>query len=167
MTYKNIRIKKKGGGFRTQRVRVLASGKYRFVKNPARARTKSRSRTVTRRKKSNPKRSVRRTARRRKKRRSRGGFTIPLAPIAGLAAGMATPIQKALDGDWVGALDKLAYNYAGVEGVEGGNPRFNPNGLQNGLVPLIIGAMVHKFVGGRPLNLNAMLARAKVPFIRI
>jgi len=46
--YKNIRIKKKGGGTRLQRVMVLASGKYKFVKNL----TKSRStRTKTTRKK--------------------------------------------------------------------------------------------------------------------
>lgn len=50
MTYKNIRIKKKGGGTRMQRVRVLASGKYRFVKNLGRKiRRKSKSRPKTRR----------------------------------------------------------------------------------------------------------------------
>lgn len=32
-TYKNITIKKRGGGTRLQRVQVLASGKYKFVKN--------------------------------------------------------------------------------------------------------------------------------------
>ncbi len=32
-SYKNIRIKKPGGGTRLQRVKVLASGKYKFVKN--------------------------------------------------------------------------------------------------------------------------------------
>lgn len=32
-TYKVITIKKKGGGTRRQRVQVLASGKYKFVKN--------------------------------------------------------------------------------------------------------------------------------------
>lgn len=31
--YKNIRIPKRGGGSRLQRVQVLASGKYKFVKN--------------------------------------------------------------------------------------------------------------------------------------
>ena len=35
VTYKNIRIKKRGGGTRLQRVQVLASGKYKFVKNTA------------------------------------------------------------------------------------------------------------------------------------
>mgnify|MGYP001406814875 FL=1 len=32
-TYKNITIPKRGGGTRKQRVQVLASGKYKFVKN--------------------------------------------------------------------------------------------------------------------------------------
>jgi len=32
-TYKNIRIKMRGGKTRLQRVQVLASGKYKFVKN--------------------------------------------------------------------------------------------------------------------------------------
>lgn len=36
-TFKNIRIKKRGGGTRLQRVQVLASGKYKFVKNLVRS----------------------------------------------------------------------------------------------------------------------------------
>jgi len=45
-TYKDIRIKKRGGGTRLQRVQVLASGKYKFVKNLVKGKgktTKSRS----------------------------------------------------------------------------------------------------------------------------
>ena len=49
MTYKNIRIKKRGGGTRLQRVQVLASGKYKFVKNTAR-------KAVSKARKSSPKR---------------------------------------------------------------------------------------------------------------
>jgi len=58
--FKNIRIRKKGGGSRLQRVQVLKSGKYKFVKNTnvkrasTRARTArktSRSRTLTKRRK--------------------------------------------------------------------------------------------------------------------
>jgi len=33
VTYKNIRVKMKGGKSRLQRVKVLANGQYRFVKN--------------------------------------------------------------------------------------------------------------------------------------
>jgi len=73
--YKNIRIKKKGGGTRTQRVRVLASGKYRFVKNPSRSsKIRGKVKKIYRR--------GRKIARRRKRRRS-NTFKIPLAPTLG------------------------------------------------------------------------------------
>ena len=50
-TYKNITVKKRGGGTRQQRVQVLASGKYKFVKNlGTRVRTKTRSVRKTARK---------------------------------------------------------------------------------------------------------------------
>lgn len=39
--FKNIRIKMKGGKSRLQRVQVLASGKYKFVKNLVRGRSAS------------------------------------------------------------------------------------------------------------------------------
>lgn len=42
-TYKNIRIKKRGGGTRLQRVQVLKNGKYKFVKNTSRKMTKKAS----------------------------------------------------------------------------------------------------------------------------
>jgi len=45
-TYKTITVPKRGGGTRRQRVQVLASGKYKFVKN--------KGTTRTRRKRSNP-----------------------------------------------------------------------------------------------------------------
>jgi hypothetical protein len=51
-TYKNIRIKMKNGKTRTQRVQVLASGKYKFVKNTGTKRTKSsKAKKTTRRRK--------------------------------------------------------------------------------------------------------------------
>jgi len=65
VTYKNITIKKKGGGTRKQRVQVLASGKYKFVKNLTKS-VKSRSpkKTKTTRRKNKPKRRNRNLARR-------------------------------------------------------------------------------------------------------
>ena len=42
-TFKNIRIKKRGGGTRLQRVQVLASGKYKFVKNLVKGKGKTTS----------------------------------------------------------------------------------------------------------------------------
>lgn len=50
--YKNIRIKKKGGGTRLQRVQVLASGKYKFVKNKKGSTKRSPKKRSTKKKRS-------------------------------------------------------------------------------------------------------------------
>lgn len=150
----------KGGKSRLQRVKVLASGKFKFVKNLTRSRSKSvRAKTSTKR------RSVRRMARR-KKHRSRK-MTIPMAPLIGLGVGMTSgPLGSAVDhalaGNFSDAMATLAHNYLGLH-----SNTFDARRLQNGLVPLVIGGLVHKFVGGSPLNINRMLASAGVPFIRI
>ena len=154
--YKNIRVKKRGGGTRLQRVKVLASGKYKFVKNP-------KTRRTTRKTSEKPrKRSVRRTARR--KRRRKRGMTIPLAVVGGLAAGLAEPAQKLLEGDFEYALALLSRNYTGFRP---GTGTWEPAYLRNGMLPLVAGLLVHKFVGGSPLNLNKTLAASGIPFIRI
>jgi hypothetical protein len=85
--YKNIRIKKKGGGYRTQRVQVLASGKYKFVKN------KKTSTKRTKAKKSSPTRRKKTVARRKSKkgRRAKRYTTISiLGDIAPLGWGYMT-----------------------------------------------------------------------------
>lgn len=158
--FKNITIKKKGGGTRTQRVKVLASGKYKFVKNIK----KSRSSNPRPKKKARKVRSVA------KRKRRRQGFSIPLAPIAGLACGLLTnsqgwsPVEFALAGNWQFAVAALAQNYLGFDPISG---KIDLLMMKNGTLPLVLGLMIHKFVGGRPLNANAMLARAGVPLIRI
>lgn len=94
-------------------------------------------------------------------------MTLPLAPLVGLAAGLSYPVDRALQGKWVGTdsfLDNLAYNYTGYIPSE---MRWDGMGLLRGVVPLVAGLMVHKFVGGKPLNFNGMLAKSKVPFLRI
>jgi len=79
--FKNIKIKMKGGKSRIQRVMVLASGKFRFVKNKRksdRVPTKKRTKSNKKRRKSQP---IRTTSKRSpsvaKKRfaRARKGFT--------------------------------------------------------------------------------------------
>lgn len=91
-------------------------------------------------------------------------MTIPLAPFAGLFAGLAEPIQYAMGGDVQSAGIQLSLNYTGYNPADGS---FDIMRLQKGVLPLVIGCLVHKFVGGAPLNLNKVLARARVPFIRI
>lgn len=98
-----------------------------------------------------------------KKKKAKRKFTLPLAPIIGLLAGVAPAIGPAMAGDIDGAVNVLKYNYLGITH----DNRFDANGLKKGLLPLIVGALVHKFVGGPPLNVNRMLAAANVPVLRI
>lgn len=98
-----------------------------------------------------------------KKKRKKKSFTLPLAPIVGLMAGVGPAIQPLIDGNIEGAVNVLKWNYLGL----GHDGRFSLEGIKNGLVPLIVGMLIHKFVGGAPLNLNRTLAAANVPIIRI
>jgi len=95
-TYKNITIKKKGGGTRKQRVKVLASGKYKFVKN-LHKRVKSRvKRRKTTRRKNNPKRRRRNLA----KKKNKGGgksFSRTAFKLIRLAALLAPGISAAVN----------------------------------------------------------------------
>ncbi|MCK5611800.1 hypothetical protein KAR91_58565, partial [Candidatus Pacearchaeota archaeon] len=70
VTYKNIQIKKKGGGLRTQRVMVLASGKYKFVKNLTKSKSSSSKGKTTKTK------TKKRVYKMTKKKRRRGGKSI-------------------------------------------------------------------------------------------
>ena len=108
-------------------------------------------------------RSYTKVARRKGRRRGSRKFTIPIAPIVGLAAGLAGPIKDLMDGEVEFAVNKLKYSYLGLDTEN----KFKPEALMSGLAPLIVGGLVHKFVGGPPLNLNRMLAQANVPIIRI
>lgn len=106
---------------------------------------------------------------RRKRRRRSSGMTIPLAVVAGIAPGVAMPIQRALEGNLMSSLDHLVNNYTGFTFAPSGlygEQRFDIARLKNGLLPLVMGVLVHKFVGGT-LGVNRILARHKVPFIRI
>lgn len=146
-TYKNIRVKKRGGGTRLQRVKVLASGKYKFVKNL----TRSKSRTVTRRKTSKKRRRTY-TARRRKTRRRRT-TTIPIAIVGGLVAAFSDEAALVMQGDFAGAASSLGNTFSSVQ-----------NAWSN-LGPLFIGCIIH-FIASK-LGVNRYLGQARVPFIRI
>jgi len=100
-----------------------------------------------------------------KKKRGKRQFTLPLAVVAGLGAGLAEPILNIVQkGEVVPSLNHIAAIYTGYNATQG---TFQPDMLKRGLLPLIIGCLVHKFVGGPPLNVNRALAAANVPFIRI
>ena len=100
-----------------------------------------------------------------KKQKKRGArkFTIPLAPIAGIIA--APAVREMADKAMLGHVDGVLVAAGKFVGVKDG--KFNAGELGANILPIIIGCMVHKFVGGPPLNLNRMLAAANVPVIRI
>jgi len=98
--YKNITIKKKGGGTRKQRVKVLASGKYKFVKN-LNKRVKSRvTRRKTTKRKNNPKRRKTNLARKKKKGGGGKSFTTTAFKLVRLGALLAPGAAAALNQSW-------------------------------------------------------------------
>jgi len=105
-------------------------------------------------------------AKKKKSHRSRG-FTIPLAPIGGLYVGIASPflandpVGKLISGDYQGGVKDMAQRLAGQD-----NNGFRLDILMRTYLPIVLGLLIHKFVGGS-LGLNRMLARAKVPFVRV
>lgn len=91
-------------------------------------------------------------------------MTVPLAPIIGFIAAPAVRkgIQLAIEGKFDRAMVSAGH-FIGVRS----DGSFNAGLLFKNILPIIAGLLIHKFVGGPPLNLNKILARAKVPFIRI
>lgn len=91
-------------------------------------------------------------------------MTIPIAPILGFVG--APAIRGAIDSILKGDFDQAILNARHLIGItyEGS---FDPKYLFDNLTPIVAGLLIHKFVGGPPLNFNRMLGRAKVPFLRI
>ena len=159
VTFKNIRIKKPGGGTRLQRVKVLASGKYRFVKNkPAKSRS-----TKT---KTTKKRSVKRMGKKKKRNFKK---TIPLAPLGGFAAGLVfaapqgydSPFARLQAGDMGGFGRMLLANLTGIRISAAG--RIDPVPMMNVLNPFdfsmgaawkmaLMGGIIHKIANWVGVN---------------
>jgi len=95
---------------------------------------------------------VRKLARRRnysRKRRRRGSRTIPILPIAGVAAGTIEPIRRAMSGDFEGAIKELVQTTTGVSTEDG---TFHPEWLGKFWYPVIAGIVGHKVAGWTGLN---------------
>lgn len=146
---------------------VSARGK-RVVK-PTKAAARSAvglSKSRASRPKTKTKRSVRKTARR--KRGRRRNFKIPIATVAGFLGGALrkAPSGRSLVDDLMqGNLNNAVLDareiFAGIDS----QGKFHWDWVTTTYTPMIVGALVSKFVGGPPLNLNRKLA--KVPFIKI
>lgn len=109
-------------------------------------------------------------ARRSRKRRRARSFTIPLAPTLALVgqftrAGESgwSVIDHVMAGNYQGALSDARGIFTGIRN----DGSFDPMMLAATYGPIIAGMLIHKFVGGAPLNVNRMLANAGVPVIRI
>lgn len=91
-------------------------------------------------------------------------MTIPIAPVLGLAAPMIEEIPNIQSGNFNTVATNLLWKFTGYNKDAGA---WQPEGLKHGALPLVAGLLIHKFVGGAPLNANKVLARAGVPLIRI
>ena len=158
---KTIRIKKPGGGTRLQKVKVLASGKYRFVKNTTKGMVRKtrkagrlafeKTKRKTKRKTSKPK------AKSYKRKKSSSGMKMPTFPgwlkkvFLGVgAAGVATvtvgtiapqyvpivrPAAAVIAGGWQGLIAELVLNSGLLDRVLGimGGGGINQTRLASGL----------------------------------
>lgn len=111
----------------------------------------------------------RKLARRKRKRRSRK-MTIPLALVGGVSSMFLAPnpsgrsiAEDALNGDINALLYDFRERFACVNNM--GN--FEVGWILPHYGPVIMGALISKFIGGSPINLNRRLAAANIPFIRI
>lgn len=93
----------------------------------------------------------------------KNGFTIPLAVAAGFGPLVGMGLQGYREAGYSGASNKLVY---GLSGYDMANRNWSTQGLAQGLLPIMIGLVVHKVVGNR-LGVNRMLSRARIPFVRL
>jgi len=138
-TYKNIRLKMKGGKTRLQRVMVLASGKYKFVKNLTKKRSGSPKKSKTTRKSTSKKGGKTSMGRRGK------SPTQTIWKLARLAAGTGPAIEVALR-PGLNVRDKFIIAARRYTGYDFGRGTFMPNELIVGYGPLVATVAAQKGV---------------------
>ena len=139
-------------------VEVLPSGQYKFIKKSVYDSRKGRSST-TRKTGASKKRTGSKSSGG-KKTMGKRPTTIPLPLVAGMAAGLAAPAVQAINGDVQGAMLTLSRNYIGWDGQ-----KVTLAGLKQGLVPLLIGFLIHK--AAVMAGVNRALGRSGIPLIRL
>ncbi len=102
-------------------------------------------------------------AKTKRRRRGKGGFTVPVAVVAGF-----TPLA-------VGAYrDQKEYGWQGMlSGICARTTGYNPQvqtwsfgTLMQGMGPILAGVLVHKVVGQK-MGVNRFLGKSGIPFIRL
>ena len=88
-------------------------------------------------------------------------FTLPLAVVAGFAI----PVSHAVTAQhsWDSRIKQFTMDMTGYNAWAG---KWSIANMKAGMLPVVLGFLVHKFVGGS-LGINRMLAQARVPFIRL
>ena len=98
-------------------------------------------------------------------------MTIPLAVVAGMVPLAIGTWQHGQYAGWTGSGDTgMDYFVRSLTGFSPnaagyGGSRWNLRNMQHGALPIVVGMIAHK-VAGR-IGINAALARAGVPLIRI
>jgi len=90
-------------------------------------------------------------------------MTIPIAPIAGVLASKGTQytVKSALEGNFPQAFAETG-RFAGLDPSSG---QFSWGILSETYTPILAGLVVHKIAG--KVGLNAMLGKAKIPYLRV
>lgn len=95
---------------------------------------------------------------------SRGGFTLPLAVVAGMAPGVMSVASRL---SWSNPGQEMAREASRIYlGFDNSSGQFNFQWMKYGLLPAILGVAVHKFVGGT-FGINRALGRMNIPLIRL
>lgn len=145
---------------------LLASGlpksyikKYGISKKAWKEYRKSKSKG---RRKTNPKK-VRNLPRRRytRRRRRRNPRTIAIAPVLGLVGGLQDPIQRAVGGDYMGALHEARNIITGFDEFGGWNPQW----MAKFWGPVLGGVLMHKVAN--MLGVNRQFAKLPSPLNKL
>lgn len=174
--FKNIRMKKAGGGTRLQRVQVLKSGKFKFVKNRGKGtRGSTISTKVTRSRASSKSKGGVTTARRRrraaKRARAKKNTTIPVALVLGGGTGTVITVKDTWNawknGGAKKAFRKVVLRMTGldIEKRPGDTDFWRPMEAYFTL-GWGTGQLVHWAVG-KKMGVNKALGAAKVPWLRV
>lgn len=98
------------------------------------------------------------------KRRSKAGFTVPVAVLAGFAPMLSYAYRVGFkQGGIEGFANQVVYTTTGYDPY---SKNWSMNGLKIGLLPIAAGVLVHKYIGGS-LGVNRALSKAGVPFLRL
>ena len=109
-------------------------------------------------------------SKKKKSHRHKRQFTLPVAVAAGFLPGVMRILTHFQNPGLHGQSN--GFSAAGVEasrvylGLDPRDGSWNPGLLTLGLLPILLGGIVHRFVGGR-LGVNRMLAGAGIPFLRL